>query len=41
MTRTADANDPRVKRFIALYNSTPEVKEILRKQYGELIAFGW
>lgn len=41
VTRTADANDPRVKRFIALYNSTPEVKEILRKQYGDLIAFGW
>jgi D-methionine transport system substrate-binding protein len=41
VTRTADANDPRLKRFIELYDTTPEVKDILRKQYGELIAFAW
>lgn len=35
------ANDPRLLRFIAIYQGAPEVKATLRRLYGDLIAFPW
>lgn len=37
----AHANDPRLQRFIAIYQQSPEVKATLRRLYGDLIAFPW
>lgn len=37
----ARANDPRLQRFIAIYQQSPEVKATLRRLYGDLIAFPW
>ena len=35
------AQDPRLLRFIEIYQSSPEVKATLRRLYGDLIAFPW
>ncbi|WP_242612569.1 MetQ/NlpA family ABC transporter substrate-binding protein [Corticibacter populi] len=35
------ADDPRIRQFIEIYQQTPEVKQILRRLYGELIDFPW
>ncbi|MDF3939757.1 MetQ/NlpA family ABC transporter substrate-binding protein, partial [Achromobacter denitrificans] len=37
----AGAQDPRLLKFIALYQQSPEVKAKLRSLYGDLIAFPW
>lgn len=33
--------DPRLLKFISIYQQSPEVKQILRKLYGDLIDFPW
>jgi D-methionine transport system substrate-binding protein len=35
------AQDPRLLKFIAVYQRSPEVKATLRRLYGELIDFPW
>ncbi|PWF22670.1 MetQ/NlpA family ABC transporter substrate-binding protein [Corticimicrobacter populi] len=35
------ADDPRILRFIEIYQQTPEVREKLQQLYGELISFPW
>jgi D-methionine transport system substrate-binding protein len=37
----ARAEDPRLLKFIAIYQQSPEVKAKLRSLYGDLIAFPW
>lgn len=34
-------NDPRLLKFISIYQQSPEVKAILRRLYGDLIDFPW
>ncbi len=41
VTRAEDANDPRLGRFIKIYNEDPEVKPLLTKLYNGQIGFGW
>ncbi len=41
VTRDEDANNPRLARFIKVYNSDPDVKEILTKLYSGQIGFAW
>jgi D-methionine transport system substrate-binding protein len=41
VTRTQDANDPRLARFIKIYNEDPEVKSLLTRLYNGQIGFGW
>lgn len=41
VTRTDGANDPRLAKFIEIYNSDPEVKPLLTKLYSGQISFGW
>jgi D-methionine transport system substrate-binding protein len=41
VTRAEDAHDPRVAQFIRIYNSDPDVKEILTKLYSGQIGFAW
>ncbi len=41
VTRPDRADDPRIKQFIQIYQTTPEVKEILKKYYGNVISFPW
>lgn len=41
VTTPEHENDPRLLKFIAIYQQSPEVKQILRKLYGELIDFPW
>ncbi len=35
------AQDPRLLKFIEIYQQSPEVKQTLRRLYGELIDFPW
>lgn len=35
------ANDPRLLKFIDIYQHSPEVKATLKRLYGELISFPW
>src|SRR5450830_536285 len=41
VTTPEHENDPRLLKFIAIYQQSPEVKQILRKLYGELLDFPW
>lgn len=41
VARTQDAADPRLARFIKIYNEDPEVKPLLTKLYSGQIGFGW
>ncbi|MGJ5202825.1 MetQ/NlpA family ABC transporter substrate-binding protein [Bradyrhizobium sp. HKCCYLR20261] len=41
VTRPDRAQDPQIKRFIEIYQTTPEVKETLKKYYGNVISFPW
>lgn len=41
VARPDRANDPRIAQFIRIYQTTPEVKEILKKYYGNVISFPW
>jgi ABC-type metal ion transport system substrate-binding protein len=41
VTRTQDANDPWLARFIKIYNEDPEVKPLLTRLYSGQIGFGW
>jgi hypothetical protein len=41
VTRTQDANDPRLARFIKIYNEDPEGKPLLTRLYSGQIGFGW
>ncbi|KAF1044549.1 MetQ/NlpA family ABC transporter substrate-binding protein [Xylophilus sp.] len=34
-------NDARLRKFISIYQQSPEVKQILRRLYGDLIDFPW
>ncbi len=34
-------NDERIRKFIEIYQSAPEVKAALRALYGQLVGFGW
>ncbi|MNT82921.1 putative D-methionine-binding lipoprotein MetQ precursor [compost metagenome] len=35
------AQDPRLLKFIAIYQNSPEVKATLKRLYGDLISFPW
>ena len=39
VTTPERANDPRLLKFIAIYQESPEVKATLRRLYGDLIVF--
>lgn len=41
VTRPEMAQDPRLLRFIALYQQSPEVRATLKRLYGDLIDFPW
>ena len=41
VTTPERANDPRLLKFIAIYQGSPEVKATLRRLYGDLIDFPW
>ncbi|MET0333937.1 MAG: MetQ/NlpA family ABC transporter substrate-binding protein [Rhizobacter sp.] len=41
VTRTENANDPRLAKFVQLYNSDPEVKALLTRLYAGQIGFAW
>lgn len=41
VTRPERAQDPRLLRFIAIYQQSPQVKQTLKRLYGDLIAFPW
>lgn len=41
VTTPERAQDPRLLKFIAIYQQSPEVKQILKRLYGDLIDFPW
>jgi D-methionine transport system substrate-binding protein len=41
VTRTENAQDPRLAKFIKIYDTDPEVKAILVRAYKGQIGFGW
>lgn len=41
VTTPERANDPRLLKFISIYQQSPEVKATLRRLYGDLIDFPW
>ncbi|AMG48154.2 MetQ/NlpA family ABC transporter substrate-binding protein [Achromobacter ruhlandii] len=41
VTRPDHAQDPRLLKFISIYQQSPEVKAKLRSLYGDLITFPW
>lgn len=41
VARPDRAKDPRIAQFIQIYQTTPEVKQILKKYYGNVISFPW
>ncbi|MCD0501957.1 MetQ/NlpA family ABC transporter substrate-binding protein [Bordetella petrii] len=41
VTKPERAHDPRLLKFIGIYQNSPEVKARLRKLYGDLIEFPW
>ncbi|MCF7770637.1 MAG: MetQ/NlpA family ABC transporter substrate-binding protein [Achromobacter pulmonis] len=41
VTRPDHAQDPRLLKFISIYQHSPEVKAKLRSLYGDLITFPW
>ena len=41
VTTPAKAQDPRLLKFIAIYQNSPEVKSTLKRLYGDLISFPW
>lgn len=41
VTTPEKENDPRLLKFIAIYQQSPEVKAVLRRLYGDLIDFPW
>ena len=41
VARPDRAQDPRLLRFIEIYQQSPEVKATLKRLYGDLIAFPW
>lgn len=41
VTRPERAQDPRLLRFIAIYQQSPQVRQTLKRLYGDLIAFPW
>lgn len=41
VTTPEKAQDPRLLRFIEIYQNSPEVKSTLKRLYGDLISFPW
>ena len=41
VTRPDNAQDPRLLKFIAIYQGSEEVRATLRRLYHDLIAFPW
>lgn len=41
VTTPDKAQDPRLLKFIAIYQNSPEVKSTLKRLYGDLISFPW
>ncbi|WAI81386.1 MULTISPECIES: MetQ/NlpA family ABC transporter substrate-binding protein [Achromobacter] len=41
VTTPDKAQDPRLLKFIAIYQNSPEVKATLKRLYGDLITFPW
>lgn len=41
VTKPERAQDARILKFIEIYQNSPEVRESLRKHYGDLIDFPW
>jgi D-methionine transport system substrate-binding protein len=41
VVRAEDAKDPRINRFVAIYQNSPEVKAILKKHFGEMTVPAW
>lgn len=41
VTTPDKAQDPRLLKFIAIYQNSPEVKSTLKRLYGDLITFPW
>ena len=41
VTRPDRTNDARIQQLIRIYQTTPEVKETLKKYYGNVISFPW
>lgn len=41
VTTPQKARDPRLLKFIAIYQQSPEVKATLKRLYGDLIRFPW
>lgn len=41
VVRPDDAKDPRINKFVAIYQNSPEVKAILKKHFGEMTVPAW
>ncbi|QRM30940.1 MetQ/NlpA family ABC transporter substrate-binding protein [Microvirga sp. VF16] len=41
VVRPADAKDPRINKFVAIYQNSPEVKAILKKHFGDMTVPAW
>ena len=41
VARMESKNDERIQKFIKIYQSAPETKEVLRRLYGNHVSFGW
>jgi D-methionine transport system substrate-binding protein len=41
VVRAEDAENPRIKKFVSIYQNSPEVKAILRKHFGDMTVPAW
>jgi D-methionine transport system substrate-binding protein len=41
VVRPEDAKDPRINKFVSIYQNSPEVKAILRKHFGDMTVPAW
>jgi D-methionine transport system substrate-binding protein len=41
VVRPEDAKDPRINKFVSIYQNSPEVKAILKKHFGEMTVPAW
>jgi D-methionine transport system substrate-binding protein len=41
VVRPEDAKDPRINKFVSIYQNSPEVKAILKKHFGDMTVPAW
>ena len=41
VVRAEDAKEPRINKFVSIYQNSPEVKAILKKHFGEMTVPAW